>query len=198
MGKNRKIDMVILGLLSHEFLTGYDIKKQIDSSIHFFWKGSFGSIYPALGEMEKTGLVSKREAPIDNSARERIEYSITSRGRKVLEDWLKDSQASNELKYETLLKLFFSGNCEKNVAISNIMKFREETEKELSILKFYEANLLKVQDEKDHVYFYLTVLFGERSYETYLKWCDEAVEILENSSAIKIDTTFSSIYTKIR
>ena len=31
MGKDRKIDLVILGLLIHEDLTGYDIKKKIDS-----------------------------------------------------------------------------------------------------------------------------------------------------------------------
>ena len=53
MAKDRKIDMVILGLLAHEDLTGYDIKKQIDGAISFFWKGSFGSIYPALSDMEK-------------------------------------------------------------------------------------------------------------------------------------------------
>ena len=51
MAKDRKIDMVILGLQAHENLTGYDIKKRIDNSIRFFWKGSFGSIYPALNVM---------------------------------------------------------------------------------------------------------------------------------------------------
>ena len=60
MGKDRKIDVVILGLLAHENLTGYDIKKRIDGTIGFFWKGSFGSIYPSLGEMEKQGLVQKK------------------------------------------------------------------------------------------------------------------------------------------
>ena len=30
MERERKIDMVILGLLNHEDLTGYDIKKRID------------------------------------------------------------------------------------------------------------------------------------------------------------------------
>ncbi len=53
MGKDRKIDMVILGLLAHEDSTGYDIKKKIDEPISFFWKGSFGSIYLALTDMEK-------------------------------------------------------------------------------------------------------------------------------------------------
>ena len=57
MAKDRKIDLVILGLLAHDDLTGYDIKKRIDGAISFFWKGSFGSIYPALSAMEKDGLV---------------------------------------------------------------------------------------------------------------------------------------------
>lgn len=43
MAKDRKIDLVILGLLSHEDLAGYDIKKRLDGAIGFFWKGSFGN-----------------------------------------------------------------------------------------------------------------------------------------------------------
>ena len=61
MAKERKIDMVILGLLSHEDLTGYDIKKRIDGAISFFWKGSFGNIYPALKDMETQGLIIKNQ-----------------------------------------------------------------------------------------------------------------------------------------
>ena len=41
MAKDRKIDLVILGLLFHEDLTGYDIKKRIDSGISFFWKSRY-------------------------------------------------------------------------------------------------------------------------------------------------------------
>ena len=63
MAKDRKIDLVILGLLFHEDLTGYDIKKRIDGAISFFWKWSFGSIYPALDDMEKSWLIKKRKIP---------------------------------------------------------------------------------------------------------------------------------------
>lgn len=63
MAKDRKIDMVILGLLAHENLTGYDIRKRIDNGISFFWKGSFGSIYPVLSaiEMVRRGKESANE-----------------------------------------------------------------------------------------------------------------------------------------
>ena len=54
MARERKIDMVIMGLLSHENLTGYDIKKRIEGAISLFWNGRFGNIYPALNDMEQT------------------------------------------------------------------------------------------------------------------------------------------------
>ena len=107
MARERKIDMVILGLLSHEDMSGYDIKKKIDGSISFFWKGSFGNIYPALKDMENSGLIVKDA--VSMSGREKVSYHITDKGTGTLRDWLRDEQAGNELRYETLLKLFFGG-----------------------------------------------------------------------------------------
>ena len=43
MANEKKINYVILGLLNHESLTGYEIKKRIDHSLKFFWSGSFGA-----------------------------------------------------------------------------------------------------------------------------------------------------------
>lgn len=182
MANERKIDMVILGLLSHEPLTGYDIKKKIDNSIRFFWKGSFGSIYPALSDMEEKGLVFRIENKNIENRRERIEYSITEAGRKTLIGWLKTSQASNELKYETLLKLFFGGAAGPKVAIENINAFEADIKSELDLLTFYKKNLSNVLEEQDHVYFYLTVSFGVEMYEGFLRWCKMAKGML-----VKID-----------
>lgn len=178
MANERKIDVVILGLLSHEPLTGYDIKKRIDNSIRFFWKGSFGSIYPALNDMEKRGLVERMEKPAEKNGRERIVYSITKEGGLVLQDWLKSSQAKNELKYETLLKLFFGGAVGREISIRNIEHFEHTVRQELELLRLYRENLSKVMDEEDHIYYYLTVSFGVESYEGYLRWCEMAKEML--------------------
>ena len=179
MAKERKIDRVILGLLSHEPLTGYDIKKRIDTSIRFFWKGSFGSIYPALSDMEKNGLITRSEHKEEENNRERIEYSITQMGREFLVDWIKTTQATNELKYETLLKLFFGGVADHRISLRNIESFEANVRSELEILKGYKENLSKCLEDKDHVYFYLTVAFGVETYEGYLRWCQMAKETLE-------------------
>ena len=176
MARERKIDMVILGLLSHEDLTGYDIKKRIDGAISFFWKGSFGNIYTALKDMEDQELITKKD--VSDSGREKIAYHITRRGKKFLGDWLKDEQASNELRYETLLKLFFGGVQDKKVSVRNIEVFEEQVRYDLELLKEYAKTLKNSLDDEDHLYFYLTVTFGIDSYEAYLKWCAKAKKLL--------------------
>ena len=178
MGKDRKIDVVILGLLAHEDLTGYDIKKRIDTAIGFFWKGSFGSIYPSLGDMEKQGLVQKKSSGV-SGGREKIIYHITSAGRTFLKKWLNDEKVGNELKYETLLKLYFGGAETSEVAVRNIEIFEVQVKENLAILRIYKENLEKVLDKADHKYYYLTVTFGIDTYEAYLKWCKKARAFLE-------------------
>ena len=177
MARERKIDMVILGLLSHEDLTGYEIKKRIDGAISFFWKGSFGNIYPALKDMENQGLITKSDTSVGE--RERITYYITVRGRNRIKDWLKEEQASNELRYETLLKLFFGGSESREVTIHNIEIFEEQVKKDLKVLKTYCETLERSLDVDDHVYYSLTVSFGIETYEAYLKWCTKAKKMLE-------------------
>ena len=170
--------MVILGLLAHENLSGYDIKKCIDNQIKFFWKGSFGSIYPSLSAMEKEGLIRKVNDNESSGGREKICYYITSDGKKALISWLEDSKAVNDLKYETLLKLFFGGVTDPKTSINTINAFENEISTSLEILKMYKDNLSKVMDNKDHIYYYLTVSFGVETYEGYLKWCKEAKKLL--------------------
>ena len=177
IAKDRKIDMVILGLLSHDDLTGYDIKKQIDGSIRFFWKGSFGSIYPALAELEKQGSVRRLKSN-DGGGREKIIYSITGQGKEILKAWVRDEKASNDLKYETLMKLFFGGVESKETSLRNIEVFEEQIKADLKVLQVYKANIEKALDEEDHVYFYLTILFGIETYEAYLEWCNKARKVL--------------------
>ena len=176
MARERKIDIVILGLLSHEDLSGYDIKKRIDGAISFFWKGSFGNIYPALKDMENSGMIIKNDSSV--GGREKLTYHITDAGEKVLKNWLRDEQASNELRYETLLKLFFGGADSKAVAVRNIEVFEKQIENDLKILKLYCQNLENHLETEDHRYYYLTASFGVDTYGAYLKWCEKAKRML--------------------
>ena len=177
MARERKIDMVILGLLCHEDLTGYEVKKRIDGAISFFWKGSFGNIYPALKDMETQHLIEKSDTSV--GGRERITYHITEEGRDALGKWLREEQCSNELRYETLLKLFFGGALDRKTAVRNIELFEEQIKTDLKLLKSYAGALEQKLDDENHVYYYLTISFGIDSYEAWLKWCGKAKKQLE-------------------
>lgn len=178
MATEKKIDCVILGLLSHEDLTGYEIKKRMDTALNYFWGASYGSIYPALSNLVKQGLAVKRDCAENN--RSKIIYSITEEGRKHLIDWLHLPAEKDELRYETLLKLFFGNEAGASQATSHIDAFAAKIEKELPYL-LGAADILKknVSSDDTHKYYLLTVEFGIKTYRAYLEWCKEAKAMLQ-------------------
>lgn len=185
MANEKKIDYVILGLLSHEELTGYEIKKRMDTTLKFFWSASYGSIYPALNDLVNRGLATKRENT--ENKRNKLIYTITDKGRRHLKEWLTLPVEKDELRYETLLKLFFGNEQGTEQALLHINAFEEKIRKELPYLLSAEKVLKEyLSDDSNHKYYLLTVQFGIRTYHTYLKWCREAKDILtENEGMTK-------------
>lgn len=177
MANEKKIDCVILGLLSHEELTGYEIKKRMDTTLKFFWSASYGSIYPALNDLVNRGFATKREDK--NSKRNKLIYTITESGRDYLKKWLSLPIEKDELRYETLLKLFFGNEKGEKQALIHIEAFAKKIEKELPYLLQAEAILNKcLNEDTTHKYYLLTVKFGIKTYRAYLEWCEEAKKLL--------------------
>lgn len=179
MAVEKKIDYVILGLLSHEEMTGYEIKKRMDTTLKYFWGASYGSIYPALGDLVQRGLADKRDGA--ENGRNKLIYSITEAGKSHLKEWLKIPVEKDELRYETLLKLFFGSEGGTLLATSHIDAFQEKIEHELPALLRSEEILKKYMDmDEAHRYYLLTVEFGIKVYRAYLEWCKEAKELLSS------------------
>ena len=172
MANTKKMDYVLLGLLSHEPMTGYEMKKRLDTTLRFFWGGSYGSIYPTLNQLEKEGKVTKEDA--SSNGREKLSYSITEYGKNALKEWLRKPVEKDEIRYETLLKLFFGNEMGMDDAKEHIERFEEKCKGELFILNMFAENLSQHLKEDAHKYYYLTVKFGIKTYESYLEWCREA------------------------
>ena len=186
MASEKKLDCVILGLLSHEELTGYEIKKRMDTALKYFWGASYGSIYPTLAGLVERGLANKREA--GENKRNKIIYTITEEGRCYLKEWLRQPIEKDELRYETLLKLFFGNEEGPEQALRHIGAFREKIMQELPYLLGAEKVLKEHLDEDTtHRYYLLTVEFGIRTYLTYLEWCDEAERMLKDGADGKME-----------
>ena len=48
MAQQNTTAYILLGLLSHEPASGYDLKKKIDLMISQFWEVGYGQLYPTL------------------------------------------------------------------------------------------------------------------------------------------------------
>lgn len=180
MANEKKLDCVILGLLSHEEMTGYEIKKRIDMSLKYFWGASYGSIYPTLSNLVDRGLATKKCD--EESKRNKLIYTITEEGRLYLKEWLKLPVEKDELRYETLLKLFFGNEQGEEQTIEHIKAFQARIERELSFLLGFEKTLKNcLNDDSAHKYYLLTIEFGIKTYNAYLEWCEEAQKVLLDS-----------------
>jgi DNA-binding PadR family transcriptional regulator len=192
MSHNNKTVFVILGMLSHMPMTGYDIKKRIENSVGYFWNAGFGQIYPALKKLEDEGLVSK-EVELDENRPNRKVYTITESGRKKLKEWLSIPSEREKVRYEVLLKLFFGSQVSLDKTISNIEGFRSRYSKEIEELgnmeKFLknkmENGVLQPERKEDHIFYYLTLLFGQYIYKAYIEWADKTIGILKDNKYIK-------------
>lgn len=176
MATEKKLDSVILGLLSHEELTGYEIKKRIDTTMKYFWSASYGSIYPTLRQLVERGLATRREG---GGPRGREIYAITESGREHLAEWLSTPAETDSVRSETLLKLFLGGGEAPEQSVERIEAFRRKILSELPRLTEMQKNLRGAPDCSDHRHYLLTVEFGIRTYMACLDWCDEAVAILK-------------------
>jgi DNA-binding PadR family transcriptional regulator len=98
----------VLGLLSgdHE-LSGYDLKKWADNSLHFFyWSPSLSHIYTELRRLDRLGFVSQRVEP-RGELRSRRLYRITTLGATTLEAWVRDSPVeATVLKHSVALRIW--------------------------------------------------------------------------------------------
>lgn len=179
MAKENTTVYIILGLLNHENLSGYDIKKRIEFMISQFWEVGYGQIYPTLKTLEERGLVIKRPGT-DSKGPEKNLYTITDEGREVLTEWLRVPEQKEYTKYEILLKLYFGSLVSIQDNQNRIEAFKARHLQNLSMIEMFKANLEKVlHAEEDHVFYYLTVLFGEHIYKAYLEWAEEATALLE-------------------
>lgn len=178
MPKENTARYIVLGLLDHEPMSGYDIKKRVDIIVSQFWSIGYAQIYPTLAALEGEKLVLKAAAA-ETKGPQRHVYEITEAGRQALRNWLEQPAQKEYTKYEILLKLYFSGGMPAENSIRTIRDFRDRQQRQLEMIRLFKRELEGVLDkDEDHLYYYLTVLFGERVYGAYLDWADEALALM--------------------
>jgi PadR family transcriptional regulator AphA len=109
--------------------SGYAIKKAADVSSRFFWPFSLAQVYPTLAELEREGLVKRREDP--HGARARSAYEITDEGEAALLAWLGSTREKPlQFRDEGVLRLFFADALPGEDQLALVRRIRERTHNE--------------------------------------------------------------------
>ncbi len=157
---------VILGMVSKEPRSGYEIKAVVDSSTRFFWAASYGQIYPELKRLSEAGLVAGVDSP--TGGRKRTVYEITADGEEELKAWLRQPPETCEMRDEGLLKLFFANVLPPGEAVEILRAMRAHR---LSVSKQLRAIEPLAEQGEDPLP--LLVLRGGIEFtEWFADWCE--------------------------
>lgn len=101
------VKTLCLGTLTERDRTGYEIKRTCEEVFRHFFVAGFGSIYPALAELQRDGLVTATSIEQKKRPDKKV-YSITAAGRAALEDELVSTPPRHKVRSEFLTLMYFA------------------------------------------------------------------------------------------
>ncbi len=101
------VKTVCLGMLTDGPASGYDLKKEFESSFGHFFAAGYGSIYPALSALAEHGLVSCELVPQEGKPDRKV-YRITDDGRDFLLEALENTTPFHKVRSEFLAQMCFA------------------------------------------------------------------------------------------
>ncbi len=165
---------VLLGLLSIESMSGYDLGQTIRSSVGHFWNESYGQIYPNLKRLAAEGLVTSRTERQKGKPDRHI-YSITKKGRERLAAWLAVAPQPEIPRNELLLKLFFGVQASPEISIQHVERMVESERASLREFARIEQEISKNLQYPDAPYWKMAARFGQIEMEAHLRWAEETL-----------------------
>ena len=96
----------ILGLLGVRTWTTYELAKQVQRSLHWFWPRAERKLYDEPKRLVADGLATATKEA--TGKRPRTVYGITDAGREELGRWLGEPPVPPSIEFEGLVKVFFA------------------------------------------------------------------------------------------
>lgn len=166
----------ILVSLSEGPKSGYDVAKQFDESIGFFWRARHSQIYRELGKLKESGLASAEEVP-QTGKPNRIVFTITGTGRQALLEWSREPSEPPELKDHFLVQLHNVEAVDLEGVRENLLR-RIEHHQDRHTEYVMKYTLLEGSNSLSDVGKQLALEVGMRWEWEWVDWCTKALERL--------------------
>lgn len=174
----------ILGFLSYQPFSGYDLKKAFDSSVRHFWPANQSQIYRTLAQMTDEGLIEKEVVEREERLDMKI-YSITKAGRAELHNWLATPLPERDTREPFLIQVFFGGKL-SDKELLNLLQHEKKIAEEglLTYNAIYQATMAQsnVNDPRSFYLSMLTLEYGIKSNHALIEWLNSAIERIETKN----------------
>ncbi|MBD2119922.1 PadR family transcriptional regulator [Trichocoleus sp. FACHB-262] len=169
----------ILVLLTDCPQSGYDLAKQFDGSVGFFWQASHQQIYRELGKLEAQQWVEV-EAIAQAGRPDKKLYHVTELGKQQLINWMGQASDPSPTREALLVKMFSGNLVPRAVILQELERRRDLHAKQLAFYRSIEeqhfANPQALPIEAQ--FRYLTLRKGIGYEADWLAWCEEAMQLL--------------------
>ena len=168
----------ILGLLDGQELHGYRIKTVFEDRIGPAWSLNFGQIYQTLKDLRRRGLVDARfdhgEGHIG-----RWVYSVTPKGRRALETWLKRfPRRPQPLRDEIFIRLLVLDHKQLGPSLEQVERQAHVYREHLTALSSYRRTLEPLHSE-ERLLNSLAVDAALFHAEAHLRWLEHCGAVLK-------------------
>lgn len=174
---------VLLGLLTVEPMSGYDLGQAIRASVGHFWNESYGQIYPNLKKLATGGFVTVKSER-QKGKPDRQVYSITPRGRTRLAKWLAIEPQPEIPRNELLLKLFFGTQASPQALAQYVERMARSEGAILEEIKRIEREeITQMAHHPGALYWKIVARFGQLELAAHLCWAQETLVALRRIAA---------------
>ncbi|MCV7412645.1 hypothetical protein AWC05_18660 [Mycobacterium florentinum] len=120
----------ILGLLSIQPFTTYELAQQMERTLSWFWPRAASMIYEEPKKLASAGLADPRVT--FTGKRRSTVYEITDAGRDALRDWLDAPAAGMRMEFEAMIKLAFADAGDVGQLRATVAEIRADAEARLA------------------------------------------------------------------
>ena len=181
------LELALLGLIAEQhLLSGYDLVQLFRLSMVHYWHAHPGQIYPTLERMEHEGWISGREVIQKGRPNKRV-YSITTKGREVLVEWLESPFEPFKMKNSPLLRSRFLGHLGADGARDKFLETRAATHEYLELLQGYDRDIATkggAYSDVNMMFVYFTLKRGIDFARSEMEFCDWAVAEIDRHRSL--------------
>lgn len=175
--KEKPLRYVLLAGIHNQPRSGYELTKWLQIAGQHCWSVEHSSVYPALRELEKDGLIKSERLP-GTRGPERSIYSMTDAGLEKLTAWAADGSPRPAIKDEQILRVLCFDLLPRETALKQIREVRAEHQAQLEFFLARQDALTEHQLGP-----MLVTRRGVLAEQAYIAWCDEVADMIARRPA---------------